>query len=215
MKRVHIFCEGQTEETFVREVLQDHLIGYDVFLNPIVLRTSATCKGGVVSYAKLKWQIEQKCREDSSSCVTTLIDLYGLPSDFPGKSSFENQHDYEKKVAIAEKAFNSDIDMNNFIANLLLHEYEALLFSDVTKFEEWFNPSVVDSLQKEASIFDNPEQINDSPTTAPSKRILKYCLGYNKPLHGSLIAMDIGLDVIRSQCKHFNVWLRKIENLGK
>ena len=26
MIRVHVFCEGQTEETFVREVLSDHLL---------------------------------------------------------------------------------------------------------------------------------------------------------------------------------------------
>ncbi|MEO1765387.1 MAG: DUF4276 family protein, partial [Cyanobacteria bacterium J06629_18] len=61
----------------------------------------------------------------------------------------------------------------------------------------------------------SPEHINDSPVTAPSKRILACCSGYEKPLHGSLIAIDIGLDTIRKQCRHFNQWLTRLENINQ
>jgi hypothetical protein len=46
MTRVHLFVEGQTEETFVRELLYDPLVNRGVFLNPILLRTSAQGKDG-------------------------------------------------------------------------------------------------------------------------------------------------------------------------
>jgi Domain of unknown function (DUF4276) len=65
----------------------------------------------------------------------------------------------------------------------------------------------------EREAFSSPEHINDDPLTAPSKRILKCCDGYEKPLHGSLIAIDIGLEAIRQQCQHFNQWLLRLENL--
>lgn len=214
MKRVHIFCEGQTEETFVREVLQNHLNRQNVSLNPILIRTSTISKGGVVNYAKLRWQVEKKCKEDATSIVTSMIDLYGLPNDFPNKASINKEMDVFQKVLMAEEAFKHDINQDNFIPNLMLHEYEALLFSDVSKFSNWFDNRSVDNLQLELQGAISPEHVNDHPKSAPSKRILRHCHSYDKPLHGSLLAIDIGLDVIRQRCHHFNEWLSGIERLG-
>ncbi|BAY83039.1 hypothetical protein NIES267_25250 [Calothrix parasitica NIES-267] len=84
MIRVHVFVEGQTEETFVRELLYEHFIDKNIYLNPILVKTSKTAKGGVVSYAKIKPQINRKCLEDAKSFVTTMFDMYALPKDFPG-----------------------------------------------------------------------------------------------------------------------------------
>ncbi|MDB9308677.1 DUF4276 family protein [Aphanizomenon sp. CS-733/32] len=70
-----------------------------------------------------------------------------------------------------------------------------------------------DILQSERDLFPSPEHINDGPITAPSKRIKKCCPFYDKPLHGSLIAMDIGLDVIRQHCQHFDKWLTRLEKI--
>ncbi len=52
------------------------------------------------------------------------------------------------------------------------------------------------------------------PENAQSKRILRNCPGYEKLIHGSLIAMDIGLDRIRNECAHFNEWLMKLEQIA-
>jgi hypothetical protein len=40
MTRVYIFCEGQTEETFIRTILIDHFNRLNIWLYPIILRTS-------------------------------------------------------------------------------------------------------------------------------------------------------------------------------
>jgi len=212
--RVHVFCEGQTEETFVREVLQEHFNRQGIFLNPIIVRTSKAGKGGVTSYAKIKWQIEYKCKEDPQAWVTTLFDYYGLPKDFPEKFSADKIVDPYRKVAHLEKKFEEDINQGNFISNLFLHEYEALLFSGVDKFGEWFGEHANRALSGEQNDFKTPEQFNNNVNTAPSKRILKHCEAYDKPVHGALIAMDIGLDVIRKSCVHFNKWLTRIELLA-
>lgn len=213
MIRVNVFVEGQTEETFVRELLYEHFQRQNIYLNPILVRTSPTAKGGVVSYEKIKPQLNRQCLKDNSAFVTTMFDLYALPKDFPGKNSVPNTNDPFKQAEYLEEQMGVDIGHKNFIPNLLVHEFEGLLYSNPQAFLGWFDQSIVNQLQSERDSFPSPEHINESPITAPSKRIIRCCPKYEKPLHGSLIAMDIGLDVIRQQCQHFNKWLTHLEKL--
>ena len=46
MKRLYLLVEGQTEETFVRELLAPHYAQVELFMYPILLRTSPGFKGG-------------------------------------------------------------------------------------------------------------------------------------------------------------------------
>ncbi len=214
MIRIHVFCEGQTEETFVREVLYPNFIRQHIALNPILVRTSRTGKGGLVTYAKIKPQLIRKCREDKRAVVTTMFDLFRLPKDFPGKSGLPKiQNPYEKAEHL-ERAFEQDVGEKNVIPNILVHEFEGLLFSNPQAFSDWFDAPVALALTAERTAFQSPEHINDGPETSPSKRILRHCPRYNKPLHGSVIAMDIGLDVIRRECFHFDAWLQRLELMG-
>lgn len=213
MTRVHIFCEGQTEDVFVRELLCPYFERLGVNLNPIIIRTGPKGKGGISSYGKIKWQIERKCKEDPGAFVTTLLDFYALPTDFP--MIVIAQGASIARAKIIEAAFNADIAQKNFVANLVVHEFEGLLFSSPAAFSAWFDDaSLVKGLQTIRDGFDSPEHINDGKATAPSKRILKLCREYDKVVHGSLIALDIGLDIIRHECKLFDGWLKKIEALA-
>ena len=63
------------------------------------------------------------------------------------------------------------------------------------------------------SQFQTPEDINDEPETAPSKRIARTISRYRKALHGPLIAETMGLDVIRKECLRFNQWVERLESL--
>ncbi len=82
MIRVHVFVEGQTEETFLREMLIPYFSTMTIFLSAIIVRTSTTGKGGVVRYAQIKPQIQRKCLEDRGA----YVDLFRLPNDFPGQA---------------------------------------------------------------------------------------------------------------------------------
>lgn len=211
MRRVHIFCEGQTEEAFVREVLEPHFWRFNISLNPILLRTSSEGRGGISSCQKVRWQIEKKCKEDKGAWVTTLLDLYGLPKDFPGG---EVQLTGGEKAKNIERAMEEDIQQSKFIANILVHEFEGLLFS----YPPAFGPNLLDehivtTLAAVRDQFKTPEVINDGPMSAPSKRILALCGSYEKVFHGALIAMDIGLDRIRQECHHFRAWIERLESL--
>jgi len=90
-----------------------------------------------------------------------------------------------------------------------------LLFSAPHAFGGWFDKAgVVAALTSVRAQFASPEHINDGRDTAPSKRILELCDDYDKVMHGSLIALDIGLDAIRKECPRFDAWVQRLEALG-
>jgi hypothetical protein len=74
-------------------------------------------------------------------------------------------------------------------------------------------PNVAADLEAIRVGFNSPEEINDSPMTAPSKRLLKIIPGYQKPLYGNIAALDVGLKSIRDQCPHFDSWLKRLETI--
>jgi myo-inositol-1-phosphate synthase len=214
MIRVHVFCEGQTEETFVRDVLMEHFARRGIWLNAILVMTGSSSKGGLVSFGKVHRQIVRKCKEDQSSFVTTLFDYYGLPKDFPAFEVKENaQYSISQKVQHLEKAFTEAVECQNFIPNFLVHEFEALLFTNTDAFLDYFSAEQVKQLERQKSLYESPEDINDSPSTAPSKRIRQICPSYQKVIHGPLIAIDTGIDEIRKTCFRFHQWLIKLEDL--
>ena len=102
------------------------------------------------------------------------------------------------------------------IAYVQKHEFEGLLFSDVTAFGASIGASnqSITQLQETRLAFLTPEDINDNKETAPSKRIAKAISKYQKPLDGPLVAMQIGLDKIRAQCPRFNDWVTRLETLA-
>ena len=216
MSRVYVLVEGQTEEVFVNELLIPHCLRRDLYLTPIIVSTSRGYRGGVVSYAKVRPQIERLCKQDPGAHITTLFDLYALPGDFPGKGSiaYPGEANGHRKAEFLETELARDIDQRNFIPNLLVHEFEALLFTQIDAFEQWTDDDqVLEPLRKVRRTL-SPEDINDSAQTAPSKRILAAMPGYQKTFHGPLIACEIGLDSIRTACPHFDSWLRTIEALA-
>lgn len=216
MNRVYLLVEGQTEEAFVNELLVPHCARTGLYLTPIIVSTSPGHKGGVTRYSKVKPQIERLCKQDSGAHVSTLFDLYALPNDFPGKSSptYPATADGRRKAVFLETELGRDIGLSNFIPNLLVHEYEALLFTQLDAFKIWTDNDAVLKPLRAAGQSAHPEDINDNPASAPSKRILSAWPGYQKSFHGPLIACDIGLDAIRTACPHFESWLQKIESLA-
>jgi hypothetical protein len=216
MTRVYLLVEGQTEEAFVNELLVLQYARIGLHLIPIIVTTSPGHRGGVVRYQKIKPQIERLCKQDARAYVTTMFDLYALPDDFPGKAlpAYPIAGGGQDKAVFLERAMVQDIGLGNFIPNLIVHEFEALLFTDIKPFEQWTDDDRALEPLRMARRHAAPEEINDGRETAPSKRILAAMNGYQKTVHGPLIACDIGLDAIRAACPHFDAWLAKLERLG-
>ena len=211
MKYIYIYCEGQTEESFVNDVLYPYFSRMDIYVTPIIHKTKRTptkaFKGGVNRYAPIKDELIKLC-QDSNCIVTTMFDYYAMPDDTP---SIDHQDiDIYKRIDFIENAVNEDIGCKNLLFNLVLHEFEALLFSEPQAFEYIANDKVVRQLQAIRNSVDTPEHINNSAATAPSKRIQNVVNGYSKVRQGIIVAKYIGIDKMMSECKHFSAWIDKI-----
>ena len=111
-----------------------------------------------------------------------------------------------------------DLRFRKFIPYIQLHEFEALMFADTVILENWlslYNAIEVGCFSKikNAAPEGNPELINERPESAPSKRILSLCDSYDKVDDGLLILQEIGLKRMRVECRHFNEWLTRLEQL--
>ena len=207
MIRLAVSVEGETEVDFVNMVLAPHLRSKGVDPIPILPHG----RGGNIrvervasAMAELFWNFDY---------VTSLVDFYGfMDKDNDAPCQLERRID----DAVGQR-IRSSWDESRIFAYVQLHEFEALLFSDVHRFSAVFDDLPDGALARLLEVrrhFGSPEDINDSSATAPSKRISQLVPGYNKRLHGPDLAAEIGLSVIRSECNRFNRWLARLESLG-
>ncbi len=102
-----------------------------------------------------------------------------------------------------------------FLPYLQLHEYEGLLFSDPAAFAAGIRQQhLAARFQAIRAAFPTPEDINDDPNTAPSKRVLGEYPSYRKVLDGTLAARAVGIERMRQECPHFRAWVEQLEALG-
>lgn len=220
-KRLLVTAEGQTEERFVKDTLSFYLGQFNISTDVRCVLTSKDknkrYRGGLISYDKAKSDIKMWLKEDHNpdARFTTMFDLYALPDDFPRYKESKKINDAYQRVEFLEKTFAEDIQDNRFIPYIQLYEFESLILSkpEVLEIEYFEHSKEIISLNQILKTKGNPELINDSPETAPSKRILKLIPEYDKVSVGSSIVGKIGIDFLKKTCKHFNDWITKLENL--
>jgi Domain of unknown function (DUF4276) len=225
MARLLIHVEGQTEEDFANEVLRNHLVskGYHSVEARIVgnarLRER---RGGIRPWPSVKKDIMNHLQEDRACFATTMVDYYGLPGAWPGRAESTNRGTAEEKAQCVQDAMRDDLGAEmgggdtsrRFVPFVLMHEFEGLLFSDCAAFSRGISrPELEADFRDIREQFSTPEGIDDSPTTAPSKRVQAIVPGYEKPLLGILAVLEIGLTRIQEECPHFRAWLNQLETL--
>ena len=213
MKRVMILCEGPTEEQFVNRILIPYFQPQQIYAKPVLLPTKRYLnggreRGGVSTYSKIATELRLLCR-DREAYITTMLDYFRLPTDTPCMDL--HRTDTYQHVAEIEAAIDGDIDSANCHTNLMVHEFEALLFSEPDAFQGIMNERDVRAIAEIRASFDTPEDINSAPETAPSKRILQIKPDYRKVTQGSEIAERIGIDKMVACCPHFAEWIEKIK----
>jgi hypothetical protein len=217
-KRVLILVEGQTEERFVKDILSPAFFAKELFFHPTILVTKRVkdgpnFKGGVTNFAKFENDARRLLNSAAGALVTTLLDYYRLPADFPGMATRPVNSTPRKRAQYVEKAVAKHFDSPGyFLPFLALHEFEAWLFASPAEL-----PRVMTEPHKESKFaairarVATPEDINERPEFAPSKQIEALFPSYKKTLHGPNAVARIGLDKIRSECPHFDEWMRKLE----
>jgi hypothetical protein len=218
--RLVVHVEGQTERQFVNEVLRDHLLanGYRSVAAKVI--GNARRQGGIPSWEGARRDIIGHLKEDPACVATTMVDYYGLPVKrgraWPGREKATVLRSDQRAQSV-EKSLLDDVmaetgDARRFIPFVVMHEFEGLLFSDCAAFSRGIGrPDLEADLKKIRDQFPTPEDIDDSPIPAPSKRVIDLVPGYEKPLLGTLAALEIGLDRIRQECRHFDQSLVRLE----
>ena len=148
MTRLLIHVEGQTEETFVNEVLAPHLyeVGYFA-VSPRLLGNARqrARRGGIRSWPAVRKEIVRHLRGDPGCIASTMVDYYGLPQSgqraWPGRAA-ASQLPFPKKASTIEelllaevcKCMGGSFNTARFVPYVMMHEFEAMLFSDCEAF---------------------------------------------------------------------------------
>ncbi len=213
MTRVLVICEGHTELEFVSNCLEPHLRNHGLVVHPSLLKTRRGMHGGGDVTVE---RVAQHIRLDYHHFdrITTLLDLYGFRH-----AAQRDKPTLESAILKAVRHKIPSLRADRVLPHVQRHEFEALLFSDVNGFEwvqDGWSDAARNALNAVRNQYASPEDIDDGPLTAPSKRIqAAFPAGrYNKVVHGPLVAEAIGLHRIRAECPGFNDWVSTMERWG-
>lgn len=221
MSRLLILVEGQTEMGFVNDVLAPHLSGFGVFAKATMIKTRGS---GIGRWEGALNRIIRLLKQDSGQIVSTMVDYYGMPPNWPGRDTTPPGGATPSQIAepieramlaAVGRDMGGDFNPSQFVPYVMMHEFEAMLFSDCAAFGDGIGRcDLADAFKAIRAEFATPEAIDDSPDNAPSKRIEALMPLYRKPLMGSLAALRIRLATIREECLHFGDWLGRLERLA-
>lgn len=234
MIRVHIICEGPTEQAFVSSILQPRF--QNLHMQPELPQASSHGSKKRPSGHSVIPHAVRLLKQDRSCVCTTFIDYYARV-DFIEDSEPQGSDPSSKALRVetplvrqVSDAMGPSFNAARWRPYFSMHEFEALLFSDVSRLATGLSDldlsPISEALLAEQlvamsrSLFGgdataNPELINDGLETAPSKRLVSVCPRYDKVLCGSLIAQALGLETIRARCPHFAQWLDWLERLNE
>ena len=228
MVRLFFYVEGQSEEAYVKLVLAPHLAKFGVNFDRSIRAASGkkrddetTPRGGGFKYKHMRKDLGLvlACHKQPEVRVSTMFDLYHLYAGFPGWDEAEKiKHIPSERVRKLEAAFAADVNDPRFIPHIQLYEFETILLCNPEMFRYHYESCdrQVNDL-KEMVVRDGPpEQIDDGPHSAPSKRIDAIFHGYKKEkiTAGVDIASLIPLELVRQKCPHFDEWLKSLEALA-
>ncbi|WP_268921592.1 DUF4276 family protein [Sansalvadorimonas verongulae] len=176
-------------------------------------------KGGDVRFSRVSKDLGNHLKQRKDTYVTTLIDYYGT-REWPGLDGLAGalspvqiaERLYEATRQAVDKQFLAQRSNERFIPFFAVHEFEALLFSDSAILANELNidKGDVDAVVQGCS---GPEAINNSPMTAPSKRLDDWSPygKFAKTTVGITVAERIGISRMRERCPLFDNWLTRLE----
>ncbi|MBQ6472951.1 MAG: DUF4276 family protein [Victivallales bacterium] len=223
---VVVVVEGQTENAFVKEVLAPYwgqrgiFVEAPVYRTQVDMRSGRVYKGGDIRFSRLEKQLRVFLKRRKDTIVASFVDYYGI-REWPGLDRItrgQTPRDIAltlcdaAKRELALKYPENDV-LNRFFPFFAIHEFEALLFSDANVLSTSLDiPLAI--IEKTLNDCGSPEEIDNSPQTAPSKRLDAWTNGfYRKTAKGITIAQDIGIDKMRRACPNFDFWLKSIETI--
>lgn len=224
MRNVLVLCEGHTEREFCRTVVGPQLAGSGIALAGTLVGKPQQKRGGIRDWEVYRKELLHLAREHNNRHVAILVDYYRLPTSWPGRTTSPSQPPDQRGTYI-EQALVDDMAhelQNRFHPCIQLHEFESLLFVDpdisalsIAYGNGWDDHETVAAqlARVKSNCGDSVEYIDDSPETAPSKRVGNIIRGYDKVAWGVPAVADIGLDALRAGCPWLHRWLCKLESI--
>ncbi len=225
MNNVYVVVEGQTEQTFIREILSPYLSKRNIYMHAALIGTPGHKGENIRSY-RARQDIRNFLSQRSDTYITTMLDYFRIDPGWPGYGEIESEKRKGRSLSAMEKAaiindrtsgaiqseFAEYRAGERFVPYFEMHEFESLLFSDARILAKAIGVSE-ESIKDIISQHESPEEINDDPQNAPSKRIEKFYPQYRKVAMGVSIADKIGISAMRDKCVNFDRWLSCLESL--
>lgn len=206
---IGVVCEGQTETDFIKQLNKNYFNKINISLKPVGINDEQKNIGGNVSIARVVNFLHN--HSNMYNMLTTFIDFYGLKNKDNKKVS-----ELEEEI---KKEFYKDNKYKNkiLISYIQMHETEALWFSDINAIMQVKNANEQqqEGLSRIIEKYKNPEDINDSYETAPSKRLENIFGDYSKVIDGKEISNKISINIFIEKCPRFSKWINEISNLQK
>lgn len=212
--------EGKTEQIFIERILAPYLAERMIFITATQVSKPGQ-KGGDVRFNRVCRDIGLHLKQRADTYITTLVDFYGV-TEWPGIDELANHLSPEQIAAHLNASARQQVNelyaeqraIQRFIPYIAIHEFEALLFSDSDILAEELGVPA-DAIAKVIINCGGPETINNSPETAPSKRLNRWSADgkFAKTTQGIAIAQRIGITRMRAQCPLFDAWIAQFEAL--
>lgn len=214
MTRLVFIVEGRSEEQFINKLLIPYLSGKEglqgipMHAQQLVTNRKSLIHGGNVSFGKFSNDV-RNVAASGGVLVTTMIDFFRLPTDFPGYTTDSMKVDMIEQAI--RNALSAEVPPAIFLPYIQRHEFETLLFSNMDGFEAMdMDEKSLAQLESIEQEYANPEDINGGAETAPSKR-LGQIFDYEKAADSFTILSAIPIETIRAKCPRFNRWLSQLE----
>lgn len=226
MADLYIVVEGYGEQGFLRECVEPHLGSQGVYARAALVGKPGH-KGGVRPWPAVRKDIANFLKMDRANRpihVSMMFDYFRLPMEWPGRAVAPKKPMGQRALHVEEQ-LEADIAVHlgegfvpdRFIPYIQMHELEALVLAEPDNLSAEFlgRDDAVQQLKKSIAGA-APEEINDGPETAPSKRIIKYLPEYDRRKRQAApnVLCLTGLRVLRDRCPHFNRWLTRLEHLA-
>lgn len=100
---VQLIVEGQTEQTFVRELLGPYMASKKIFLHPALVGKPGH-KGGNIRFERVKQDIINFLKQRSDTYVSTMLDYFQIDSEWPGCRQIREKLQRGTRLSAEEKA---------------------------------------------------------------------------------------------------------------
>jgi len=224
MLDVIVLCEGQTEREFCRSLISPFLFAAGISLAGTLVGKPGRKRGGIQEWETYRSEVLRLAKERDRRHVCVMVDYYSMPSSWPGRER-ANTKRIATRGRIVEESLVADLSAEigaRFHPCVQLHEFESLLFVDPKRtamsIATGGGLGSHDHVRLGAQLAairsgcgPSVEHIDDSPATAPSKRLLSVIPGYDKVAWGVTAASDIGVAALRGGCPWLDRWLTRLE----